>query len=327
MFEPVPAVLLEDDYLKKIHREGSKGVIVIDVVAGGPADKAGVVEGDVLLKYNGEAVPIPADLDPKDPEGSGDSFNRAFSKLTDKVKAGAKLTYTVERDGKEMTLEGVAVGDEQREKIQQVADEQGGVPDVPALKTAGIPAAGTFSFEKVAADKVRPDDCVSLVGQWEVVEDEGAATANHVLKQSAPLETEGFCLVAGHGHAYANATVSVRVRMDAGGDDASGGLFFRAKDHRSHYMARIAAKDGQFRLLVAKDGHATTLASASAPTAKVGGWHTISVTMSGPSLKATLDGSCPLEATDKTYASGWTGLWTKGAAVTSFDDWKATPSK
>ena len=89
----------------------------------------------------------------------------------------------------------------------------------------------------------------------------------------------------------------------------------------------VAAKDGQFRLLVEKDGRLATLASAPAPAAKPGSWHAIVVTFSGTSLKATLDGTVALAATDATYATGWTGFWTKGAAETSFDDWKATPGK
>src|SRR5439155_14984454 len=130
MLSAWPAPLLNDAYVKKLKRAGAQCVLVIDVVAGGPADKAGVKEGDALLKFDGQDVRVPED----DPEG--ESFGRELSRITDKVKAGAKVTLVVERDGEKQTLEAVAVGDDERARIQAVADEQGGVPEVPSLKAA-----------------------------------------------------------------------------------------------------------------------------------------------------------------------------------------------
>lgn len=47
---------LDKDLAEQYGRENTDGVIVIDVIAGGPADKGGVKVGDILLKFNGVEI-------------------------------------------------------------------------------------------------------------------------------------------------------------------------------------------------------------------------------------------------------------------------------
>jgi putative serine protease PepD len=72
----------------------SVGAKVLKLTAGGAAEKAGVLEGDIITKFNGVAI-------------------NSASELTAAVrqeKADAKATIDLIRDGKTMTLN-VVLGD------------------------------------------------------------------------------------------------------------------------------------------------------------------------------------------------------------------------
>ena len=47
---------LSSDLAKKIGYEGLEGVIVIDILAGGPAENSGLAEGDIVTHFNGRKV-------------------------------------------------------------------------------------------------------------------------------------------------------------------------------------------------------------------------------------------------------------------------------
>ncbi len=68
--------------------EDKGGVLVADVVAGDPADKAGIKAKDVILKVNGEKV----------------SSSRDLTSKTAGIAVGEKAKITLVRDGKELTL-------------------------------------------------------------------------------------------------------------------------------------------------------------------------------------------------------------------------------
>jgi S1-C subfamily serine protease len=66
-----------------------KGIVIVDVVSGGPADKAGLKADDVVTKVNGNPV--------EDLPG--------FVKKVRDSKPGDKLKLTIERGGKEIQIE------------------------------------------------------------------------------------------------------------------------------------------------------------------------------------------------------------------------------
>jgi serine protease Do len=79
---------LTPDLAKAMNIKETDGALVADVVSGSPADKSGIMRGDVIISYNGKAI-----------KGSRD--------LPAKVAAtpvGDKVTVTVLRDGQDKEL-------------------------------------------------------------------------------------------------------------------------------------------------------------------------------------------------------------------------------
>ena len=74
----------------------SGSVVVVEAVKGGPADKAGIKAGDVIVKVNDHAV-----------KESGATQEDVLDMVKEVVKhePGSKVKITVKRDGKEQAVE------------------------------------------------------------------------------------------------------------------------------------------------------------------------------------------------------------------------------
>src|SRR5262249_35886813 len=118
--------------------------------------------------------------------------------------------------------------------------------------------------------------------------------------------------------------VSVRSRPVSGGEDASGGIIFRAKDGQNYLLVRANALENNFRLYTIVNGKRSTIASARVTEPKLGVWHTIRVVAAGPKIQAYLNGAMLLEHQDKTFLDGGVGLRTKSDSVTEFSDLEIT---
>ena len=82
------------------------GVMVNDVVDAGPAEKAGLLDGDVILEFNGNTVV-------------------EYKGLTEAVRAtrpGQKVSVLVLRDGKERSME-VEIGERTEKDVEWTGDE------------------------------------------------------------------------------------------------------------------------------------------------------------------------------------------------------------
>jgi hypothetical protein len=327
MFEPWPSALLPESWLKQHGLAGHKGVAVWDVSAGGPADQAGLKEGDAIVSLNGAPLPLPEKIDPEDRLGYGERFEQNREAVWAKIHAGDKVVLAVERGGKPMTIEIVATDEATRDRIAQALEEESDARDPPNFLSAGIPVASAFTFERLPEGKMRPDPFFVVLGTWEVAPEEGATSDNHVLGQSARLLADGVCLVTGTGRACPNGTLSARFAIGSGTKDPAAGVVFRAKDRKNLYLLRAGANDSSFRLVRTKEGVEKELGSATVLKPALGSWHAIEVTFAGPKIKATLDGKAAVEATDDSFASGWCGVWTRGDTSASFDDVKITPAK
>ncbi|HTW36825.1 MAG TPA: DegQ family serine endoprotease [Rhizomicrobium sp.] len=97
----------------------AKGAIVASVVPGGPAAKAGLHQGDVVLAVNGKSV----------------EDNRDLTRRVAMLAAGSSATFTINRDGQQRNVT-ITIGS--RKEDQQVASNNGpqGVPGAEATGEA-----------------------------------------------------------------------------------------------------------------------------------------------------------------------------------------------
>ena len=91
----------------KLHLKDEKGALVADVTAGGPADKAGIKRGDVIVSFDGKDINEMNDL----------------PYLVASTPVGKTVTVDVIREGEHKRLE-VKIGELKEEMKPQVASEQ-----------------------------------------------------------------------------------------------------------------------------------------------------------------------------------------------------------
>ena len=99
-----------DDIADSFSLDRARGVLVANVVADGPAAKAGIKRNDIILSFAGQDVP---DI-------------RRFPRLVANAKVGGTVDIVVWRGGKEQTLK-IRIG-EQEEPEKQNASANGNAP-------------------------------------------------------------------------------------------------------------------------------------------------------------------------------------------------------
>ncbi|NIF53542.1 DegQ family serine endoprotease [Burkholderia sp. Ax-1724] len=99
----------------------AQGALVSSVEPGGPADKAGVQPGDIILKFNGHSVDTATDL----PRMVGDT------------KPGTKATITIWRKGQTRELP-VTIAEMQPDKVAKADQKQPKAPKQRATNALGI---------------------------------------------------------------------------------------------------------------------------------------------------------------------------------------------
>jgi Domain of Unknown Function (DUF1080) len=138
------------------------------------------------------------------------------------------------------------------------------------------------------------------------------------------VETQPWAVALLQDQQFTDVDVSVRFRPISGKEDASGGIILRARDGQNYLLVRANALENNFRLYTMVNGSRRTIASARVTEPKLGEWHTLRVTATGPRIQAWLDGAALLDHKDTTYTRGFIGLWTKADSVTEFADLTAT---
>lgn len=117
-----------DDIAESMGMKEPKGALVAGITDKGPADKAGIQAGDVIIRFDGKEVPNVREL----------------PRMVADTPISKKVQVTVLRKGKEVTVD-VALGRlEEGEKL--AANEKGGKPGEPgkaavATKVAGLSLA------------------------------------------------------------------------------------------------------------------------------------------------------------------------------------------
>ncbi len=84
-----------------------KGALVSDVVPGGPAEKAGIKRGDVIIEFNGKVVRDYHEL----------------PRMVASVPPGEKVTFKISREGKEETITAVIAELKEEETAVQPTEE------------------------------------------------------------------------------------------------------------------------------------------------------------------------------------------------------------
>src|SRR5438067_2440799 len=153
-----------------------------------------------------------------------------------------------------------------------------------------------------------------MAGQW-VRRPSGG---RHVLAQT--VETQPWAVAVLEDKKFGDVDVSVSFRPVSGREDASGGIIFRAKDGQNYLLVRANALENNFRLYTIVNGKRSTIASARVTEPRLGTWNTMRVVAKGPRIQAYLNDALLLDHEDKTFTSGWVGLWTKADSVTEFAD-------
>jgi len=127
------------DLSKALGLEEKKGALVADVVPGGPADRAGIRSGDVIVAFDGKPVSDSHDL----------------PAIVAGTKIGARVPVAIVRDGKEIEVSAVIAKQE---------------PDGTRLARNAPPARGKWGLE---LQDITPD----MARQLGLAENQGAAVS------------------------------------------------------------------------------------------------------------------------------------------------------
>ncbi|WP_245601570.1 pectinesterase family protein [Hamadaea tsunoensis] len=147
-------------------------------------------------------------------------------------------------------------------------------------------------------------------GTWSVVAD-----GSNALRQSA--STLDARSRAGSA-SWTNYTVTARVKPLAfNGSNRFVALLARTQSDTSYYYVTLRSTN-VFELKKLVNGSSTTLATAAA-TVTAGTWYTLSLTVSGSTLRGSVAGGPTLTATDSQFTAGGIGVATYYATA-SFDD-------
>ena len=161
-------------------------------------------------------------------------------------------------------------------------------------------------------------------GEWKILITERAKSTSQVLAQVQPKGTDQtYKLVLLEGTDSANIDLEVSYLAVAGKADLGGGLLWRAKDDRNHYLLRASLVEQKVRLYRVVNGVQQIVKQIDRPLPATG-WHKLRVVQRGCELKAMFDDAVLFRLCDNTYTRGRIGLWTKADAVTYFDDLSLT---
>ena len=237
-FSPVPATLIADDVRAKMKVSAKAGVVVMQVFPGGPAAKAGMKVGDVLLKIGGKDLPDASGIDPALP-ATLQKFKDDFAKIAEAtMKVGAEVEVVVEREGKPVTLKATAISKAAMETLAKAAEDEDGEEDEgkegpegkeapEGAKPAAPPAAPAAPSAPAATEATRgfvgfmavPAAAIpaKLRAKWKVTADHGVVAIR--ITKGSPAEKAG--LVRGDVVVkYAGTDVPTDKEIEAAKEDA-----------------------------------------------------------------------------------------------------------
>jgi serine protease Do len=150
---------VNDELAEGLHLQQTKGALVANVTDGGPADKAGIKQGDVILTFDGKEV----------------NEMRTLPRMVAETPINKKVPVLVSRQGKQMTFD-VVLG-ELTEEAEQASVQTTPTPEsAPPTKEGKIASLGLTLSEITAPlrDKFSLDQDAKGVVVTDV-EDQGSA--------------------------------------------------------------------------------------------------------------------------------------------------------
>ena len=108
-----------DDIAESMNMGKSRGALIADVTKTGPAEKAGIEAGDVVIEFNGKPVNEMKDL----------------PKIVAETEIGTRVLVKVFRKGKEIQLTAEVGRLEDGEKVVAQQDKSQAIPSAPAVTT------------------------------------------------------------------------------------------------------------------------------------------------------------------------------------------------
>jgi serine protease Do len=110
---------IDETMAKALKLKTTEGSLIGDVTSGGPAAKAGIQPGDIIIEFNGKKIENGADL----------------RNIAAETESGTSVDIKILRDGKEKTI---TVKLAERPNDEQLANAARGEPDHKMSKTLGI---------------------------------------------------------------------------------------------------------------------------------------------------------------------------------------------
>jgi hypothetical protein len=156
---------------------------------------------------------------------------------------------------------------------------------------------------------------------WAVVADpEAPSPPNAFGVTKAVGEYKAFNIALFPKTSIKDVDITVSLKATSGENNRGGGVIFRAKSEKDHYVARWNPVEKNVRIYSLVGDARVDIASADLDI-DAAKWHTLRVVAQGDEIEVFVDDQPVVRATDKTFQeAGMIGLWTKGDAATLFDD-------
>ncbi|HEY7609312.1 MAG TPA: Do family serine endopeptidase [Alphaproteobacteria bacterium] len=112
---------VDDDVAKALGLKSRNGAVVVNAVPGGPAAQAGILAGDVIIRFNGRAVPD----------------DKRLPQIVAGTEVGKTVDVVLVRKGQEMTLK-VKLGELEKAADAKPDEKAPGTPPAPGTPVLGM---------------------------------------------------------------------------------------------------------------------------------------------------------------------------------------------